>query len=146
MNYKLGWIGTVALQAFTPEGRELVFDLAEGQAMPNEFKEGDEVDIILHADHPANIEMGMNAGYYEVKHLASGKTVKILHKTSEWRFDKVCKRCDLRIQKSGENSYVYKKPGKVVPTKLENFQILRDAFNMNVCPLCGQHMDQEVSR
>ena len=86
MNYKLGWIGTVAFQAFTPEGRELVFDLAEGQTLPEEFKEGDEVDIVLHADHPANIAMGMNAGYYEVTHISSGKVVRVLHKTSEWRF------------------------------------------------------------
>jgi hypothetical protein len=29
--------------------------------------------------------MGMNAGYYEVTHVNSGKKFKILHKTSEWR-------------------------------------------------------------
>jgi hypothetical protein len=31
MNYKLGWIGGASFHAFTPEHRELVFDLAEGR-------------------------------------------------------------------------------------------------------------------
>src|ERR1700733_14821796 len=116
--HKLGWIGTAAFQAFTDGGRELVFDLAEGVTIPDDCKEGDEIDIEVHSDHPANIMMGMNSGYYEVTHLKSGKTFKVDHETSEWRFDKVCKPCDLRIQKS-DRSYVFKKPGKVVPTKLQ---------------------------
>lgn len=83
---KLGWIGTVAFQAFTDNERELVFDLAEDQTLPPEFKEGEEIEVVIHPDHPAGIAMGMNRGYYEVTHLASGKTIRVLHKTSEWRF------------------------------------------------------------
>ena len=83
---KLGWIGAVAFQAFTPGGREVVFDLAEGQTPPPEFKEGDEIQVVVISDHPASIAMGMNAGYYQVTHVPSGKQVKIPHKTSEWRF------------------------------------------------------------
>jgi hypothetical protein len=82
---RLGWIGTVAFQAFDGN-KELVFDLAEGLTLPPEFKEGDEINVIVHPDHPASIAMGMNAGYYEVTHVPSGKQVKVLHKTSEWRF------------------------------------------------------------
>jgi hypothetical protein len=35
MNYKMGWKGSAAFQAFTPGGRELVFDLADGLAFPS---------------------------------------------------------------------------------------------------------------
>ena len=41
----MGWKGTVAFQAFTPGDRELLFDLAETLTVPDEFKEGDEIDI-----------------------------------------------------------------------------------------------------
>ena len=138
MNYKLGWLGTAAFQAFTPEGRELVFDLAQDQVLPPELKEGEEIDIELHPDHPANLAMGMNSGYYEITHLKSGVKFKVAHKTSDWRFDKKfnCEPCDLTIEKSGDN-YAYKKPGKVAPTKLSNFGVLRQAYETQVCPLCG---------
>jgi hypothetical protein len=84
--FRLGWIGTVAFQAFTPGGRELVFDLAENQSVPQEFKEGDEITIDNRPDHPASVAMGMNAGHYEVTHLKSGKKLRVLHNTSSWRF------------------------------------------------------------
>jgi len=144
MNYKMGWKGSAAFQAFTPGNRELVFDLAEGASVPAEFKEGDEINIDVHPDHPANISMGMNSGYYEFTHLRSGVKFQVPHKTSEWRFDKVCTPCDLRVQKSGEN-YVFKRPGKVAPTKLTDFRVLKDAFDSSVCPLCGQQMAQDIN-
>ncbi|MFZ1008541.1 MAG: hypothetical protein WAN65_16990 [Candidatus Sulfotelmatobacter sp.] len=143
MNYRMGWKGSAAFQAFTPGGRELVFDLAEGTSVPEEFKEGDEIDINLHPDHPANIQMGMNSGYYEFTHLKTGVKFQASHATSEWRFDKVCQPCDLRIQKVDQN-YVFKKPGKVVPTKLSNFHVLKDAFHSSVCPLCDKQMEQDI--
>lgn len=83
--HKVGWIGTAAFQAFTDEGRELIFDLAEDVSVPSECKEGDEIDVDLHSDY-AGIASGANAGYYEVTHLNSGKKFRVLHKTSEWRF------------------------------------------------------------
>ena len=86
MNYKMGWTGRAAFQAFDGD-KELVFDLADGLVVPPEFKEGDEIDIILHPDHPANIQMGMNSGYYEFIHLKLGVKFKVPHKTSEWRFE-----------------------------------------------------------
>ncbi|HEY3974934.1 MAG TPA: hypothetical protein VGM18_18145 [Candidatus Sulfotelmatobacter sp.] len=85
MNYKMGWIGSASFQVLDG-ARELVFDLAEGLSVPSEFKEGDDIDIILHPDHPANISMGMNSGYYEIVHLKSGVKFEVPHKTSEWRF------------------------------------------------------------
>lgn len=85
MSYKMGWIGSAAFQAWDGE-RELVFDLPEGFTVPSDFKEGDEIDIILNPDHPGNIIMGKNRGYYEVVHLKSGTKFQIPHKTSEWRF------------------------------------------------------------
>ena len=111
--------------------------------MPSECKEGDEIVIDVHSDHPANISMGMNAGYYEVTHINSGKKFNILHTTSEWRFDKMCGTCDLRIEKSGD-SFIYHKPGKAVPTKLQNHQILRQAYETKICPLCAKVM-REIS-
>ncbi len=144
MNYKMGWKGSAAFQAFTPGGRELVFDLAEGLSVPDEFNEGDEIDIDVYPDHPANIQMGMNSGYYEITHLKSGVKFQLSHKTSEWRFDKVCHPCDLRIQKDGDN-FVFKKPGKIVPAKLQNFHALGDAFHSSVCPLCGSQMEQDLN-
>ncbi len=144
MSYKLGWIGTAAFQAFRPDGREVVFDLAEGITVPSECKVGDEIVIDVHSDHPANTAMGMNAGYYEVTHVNSGKKFEILHKTSEWRFDKMCPTCDLRIEKSGEN-FIYHKPGNVVPTKLQNHHVLRQAYETKTCPLCGGGMKESAS-
>lgn len=85
MSYKMGWVGTAAFQALDGD-RELVFDLADGLSVPSEFKDGDDIDIVLHPDHPANIEMGKNNGFYELIHLKSGKTFEVPHKTSEWRF------------------------------------------------------------
>jgi hypothetical protein len=87
MSYKMGWTGTAAFQA-VDEDKELVFDLADGLVVPPEFKEGDDIDIVLHPDHPANIAMGMNSGCYEVIHVKSGKKFEVPHKTSEWRLTK----------------------------------------------------------
>jgi hypothetical protein len=84
---KLGWIGTVAFQAFTDGGREVVFDLAQGQTVPFEFKEGDFLEVVNYPDHPANIEMGMNGGYYDIAHVQSGAKILIMHKTSGWKFE-----------------------------------------------------------
>ncbi len=83
---KLRWIGTVAFQVITDEGEGKVFDLAEEQSVPAEFKEGDEIEIETRPDHLASIEMGLNSGYYDVTHLLSGTKLRIKHKTSEWRF------------------------------------------------------------
>jgi len=86
MNYRMGWIGTVAFQAFDGD-RELVFDLADGLGVPSEFAEGDEIDIQVHMDHPINIRMGLNGGYYEIVHLESGVKFQVPHLTSKWRFE-----------------------------------------------------------
>ncbi len=84
---KIGWIGSVAFQAFTDGGRELVFDLAEGQSLPPEFKEGDAVEIVNRPDPSAMFVPEINEGYYEVIHVASGQTIKVMHRTSSWRFE-----------------------------------------------------------
>lgn len=84
---KLGWIGTVAFQGLTDGGNEVVFDLAANQVPPPEFKTGDIVEMVNRPDHPANIAMGMNGGYYEVTHLTSGVKVHAHHTTSAWRLD-----------------------------------------------------------
>lgn len=72
----MDWDGSVP--GAHPEGRELVFDLAEGQSLPEEFKESEEIDIINRPDWQAVhlAELGRNAGYYEIIHVKSGKSLK----------------------------------------------------------------------
>ena len=84
----MGWKGSAAFQVLRDSGDELVFDLAEGLSVPDVFNEGDEIDIRVRPDHPANIQMGMNNGYYEIVHRKSGVKFEVPHETSEWRFDK----------------------------------------------------------
>ena len=86
MSYTMGWIGTVAFQAFDGD-RELVFDLAEDASVPPEFNEGDEIEIAVNPDHPANIAMGKNSGYYEIVHMRTKITFSVPHETSRWRFE-----------------------------------------------------------
>jgi hypothetical protein len=38
--------------------------------------------------HPANVAMGMNDGFYEVKQVPSGKTLTVYHKADHWRVEK----------------------------------------------------------
>jgi hypothetical protein len=85
MSYKMGWVGRAAFQALDGD-RELVFDLADGISVPPEFKEGDDIDIVVNPAHPAMIAMDMNTGFYEIVHLKSGVKFDVPHKTSEWRF------------------------------------------------------------
>ena len=53
-----------------------------------------------------------------------------------------CERCNLEITKDGDN-YRYRKPGLVVPTKLQEFGTLRRAYETELCPLCGFKMSKE---
>src|SRR3984957_7326743 len=146
MTYKMGWKGTAAFQVFSPHDRELVFDLPEGLGVPDVFEEGDELDVILCPADPASIQLGNNYGYYKIVHSKSGLKFQVPHAASEWRFDKLCKPCNLRIFKTTD-SYGYKKPdlGVVVPTRLTQFHVLKDAFHAAVCPLCGNHMEQDIA-
>ena len=64
----------------------MVFDLADGQTMPSTWKEGDEVDVALRPEHPAMLAVGINKGFYEVRHIPSGEKIKVMHDTSKWRF------------------------------------------------------------
>jgi hypothetical protein len=85
MRYKIFDIGTVAIAVEDAGGRILGFTLPDNVGVPEEFKVGDEVDISIHSAHPAMIAMGHNTGYYEIKHLVSGKTLRTFHKDDEWK-------------------------------------------------------------
>ena len=85
MPYKISYIGTVALGIETDGGRIISFTLPENSPVPEEFKVGDSVDVEIYPAHPAQIAFGHNTGYYEIKHLASGKTLRTFHKDDEWR-------------------------------------------------------------
>jgi hypothetical protein len=60
--------------------------MAEGLSVPPAFKEGDDIDIILHSDPTAYILPEVNSGYYEVIHLKTGTKFEVPHSTNEWRF------------------------------------------------------------
>ena len=80
MAHKIAWVGTLALGVETDEGRQMAFSLEEGQTIPSEFKEGDQLRIVNHPDHPANVAMGMNGGYYEITHVRSGAVLETWHR------------------------------------------------------------------
>lgn len=83
--YKISFIGTVAIGIEELGGRILGFTLPAEGSVPKEFKVGDEVEIAISVAHPAVIEMGHNTGYYDIKHVASGKVLRTFHKDDEWK-------------------------------------------------------------
>ena len=85
MQYKISYVGTVAIGVEEIGGRILGFTLPEGVKVPAEFKQGDEVELSISMAHPALIDMGHNTGYYEIKHVASGKLLRTFHKDDEWK-------------------------------------------------------------
>jgi hypothetical protein len=88
MIYKMSWIGEVGFGIVTEGGREIGFSLADGQRVPDEFREGDEVKLHNHPDHPALLAVGVeNHGYYEITHVATGKKFEVLHRNDMWRLD-----------------------------------------------------------
>ena len=84
--YTVDWIGTVALGVLEDGKPRFALALEEGQEVPAEFKEGDELRIVNHPASPVMIEMGMNHGFYEVTHVRSGKTLTIMHRVYEYLF------------------------------------------------------------
>jgi hypothetical protein len=52
-----------------------------------------------------------------------------------------CQRCDLKIEPEGD-SYKYTKPGRVVPIKLEDYNVLKKAWESGQCPICGLPMSR----
>ena len=85
--YTIDWVGTVAIGILLDGKPRFALALEDGQEVPAEFKVGDEVRIENHPDHPANIAMGMNHGYYEVTHVGSGKVIKIMHRVYAYMFE-----------------------------------------------------------
>jgi len=45
------------------------------------------------------------------------------------------------FEKTGK-IYSYLKPGKAVPTQLTNFNVLQQAYETELCPLCGLQMKE----
>jgi hypothetical protein len=85
LNYKISYIGSVAIGIEESGGRLLSFTLPSEGSVPEEFNVGDEVEIAISSAHPAQVAMGHNTGYYEITHIASGKVLKTFHSDDEWR-------------------------------------------------------------
>jgi hypothetical protein len=86
MAYTVDWIGTVALGVLQDGKPRFAMALEEGQEVPAEFKEGDELMIVNRPADSASVAMGMNYGYYEVTHVPSGKVLPIMHRVYEYMF------------------------------------------------------------
>ncbi len=56
-----------------------------------------------------------------------------------------CSACDLTIERDGAG-YRHKKPGLVAPTKLNDFETLKQAYLTGRCPLCGFEMTKQEKR
>ena len=83
----ISWIGATFL-AVEKNGVNLAFTLEEGQAVPPEFKEGDEVELHLHGDATAALwGVEKSKGYYLFKHIATGKEFKTWHRAEAYTFD-----------------------------------------------------------
>jgi len=85
--YTIFDIGTVAI--FLEEGtggRIIGLTLPAGEKFPEEFKVGDAVELTNHPSDPAQVAMGHITGFYEITHIATGKTFKTWHKTTFTRF------------------------------------------------------------
>jgi hypothetical protein len=76
-------IGTVAIFLEEGTGRPSIirgFTLPDDAKVPEEFKVGDEVDLTNHPSPPDQVAMGHITGYYEIRHVKSGKILKTWHK------------------------------------------------------------------
>jgi hypothetical protein len=81
MSYSIFDIGTVAIFLEEgPSGGIIALTLPADEKLPEEFKVGDAVELSNHPSHPAQVAMGHITGYYEIHHVASGKTFKTWHK------------------------------------------------------------------
>jgi hypothetical protein len=54
----------------------VMLDLVPEQAIPHDFSIGEAVTVINHAPDPAVAGLGADEGWYEIKHIASGKMLR----------------------------------------------------------------------
>ena len=84
--YTVDWVGTISLGLLQQGRPSFAFAVEEGQGIPSDFKVGDEVLVENHpADH-ASVTQAGDCGYCEVKHVASGTTIRIIHRIYEHIF------------------------------------------------------------
>jgi hypothetical protein len=88
MAYTIDWIGTVALGVLLDGNPRFALALEEGQAVPADFRVGDELRIVNRPADPASVAMGNNYGYYEVTHVPSGAVLQIMHRVYGYLFEK----------------------------------------------------------
>ena len=76
MNQKITFVCTAAIEIENTDGRTLSFTLPEGCSVPEEFKVGDEVALMI---YPRGLWFNKTS-YCEIKHAASKKTIKAFYK------------------------------------------------------------------
>jgi hypothetical protein len=86
--YTIHWIGTVAIGILQDGKPKFVLAFEVGKEAPGELKVGDEVALVNHPHHSANVAMGMNGEYCEVTHVPSGKMIMRL--VYEYMFCPIC--------------------------------------------------------
>jgi hypothetical protein len=76
MPHRISFIGTAAIEIEKTGGQILRFILPEGCSVPEEFKVGDEVAIMVYPAHP----QFNKTSYCEIGHVASKKVIKAFYK------------------------------------------------------------------
>jgi hypothetical protein len=83
----ISWVGPTSI-GVEKNGVTKAFSLEEGQVVPPEFKKGEVVQIHLHGDITAAVfGISQSAGYYMLKHVASGVEFKTFHRAEAFKFD-----------------------------------------------------------
>lgn len=76
MHHRISFIGTAAIEIEKTGGQILSFTLPEGCSVPEEFKVGDKVAIMV---YPA-LSQFIKISYCEIGHVSSKKIIKAFYK------------------------------------------------------------------
>jgi hypothetical protein len=83
-SFSIEFLNQDIIQLRSPRGTNVVkLDLVTAQAIPTEFSTGEAVTVINHAPDPAIAGTGADDGWYEIKHIASGKTLRAKHQVAQ---------------------------------------------------------------
>jgi len=84
--YTVDWVGTIAFGVLHDGKPCFAFAVEEGQGIPSDFNVGDELLIENHMADPVGIALGVDCGYCEVRHIASGTKIQIVYRVYEYMY------------------------------------------------------------